>query len=180
MWPCTACLAALMGIVLGAMPGRAHADDNAAEPIEAAKLEEVEHYQVSINTPDFRLTTIEPLVIDDRMDDEYAFASDFSLDIASRKAALRLAGYDNELALAWDMRARHLRVRLAGGHMRTFFISIDGDVTLRRKPEIDARVVLAIAGQKLELDLPRFRVDAKWRDGDVQMEVVVPLIQGGF
>jgi hypothetical protein len=180
MWPCTVRLAALLGIVLGAMPGQAHADDGAAEPIEAAKLEEVEHYDVSVNTPDFRLTTIEPLAIEDGMDDEYAFSSDFSLDIASRKAALRLAGYDNELALAWDMRARHLRVRLAGGHMRTFFIAIDGDVTLRRKPEIDAKLILAVAGQKLELDLPKFRVDAKLRDGEVQMEVVVPLIHGGF
>jgi hypothetical protein len=177
MWRCTACLAAL---TLAAIPGLAHADDNAAEPIEAAKLEEVEHYQVSINTPDFRLTTIEPVVLDDGMDDEYAFASNFSLDIASRKAALRLAGYDNELALAWDMRARHLRVRLAGGHMRTFYIAVDGDVTLRRKPEIDAKLILAVAGQKLELDLPKFRVDAKLRGGEVQMEVVVPLIQGGF
>jgi hypothetical protein len=162
------------------MPGQAHAEDNAAEPIEAAKLEEVEHYQVSINTPDFRLTTIEPLSIEDGMDDEYAFASNFSFDIASRKAALRLAGYDNEFALAWDMRARHLRVRLAGGHMQTFFVAIDGDVTLKRKPEIDAKLILAVAGQKLELDLPKFHVNAKLRDGEVQMEVVVPLIQGGF
>jgi hypothetical protein len=180
MWPCTVCLAALVGTTLMAAPGSARADDNAAAPIEAAKLEEVEHYQVSINTPDFRLTSIEPLVIEDGMVDEYAFASDFSLDLASRRAALRLAGYDNELALAWDMRAKSLRVRLAGGHLRTFFIAIDGDVILKRKPEIDARLILAIAGQKLELDLPRFRVDAKLRDGDVQMEVVVPLIQGGF
>lgn len=180
MRPCTACLAALLGSVLGAIPGRAHADDNAAEPIEAAKLEEVEHYQVSLNTPDFTLTTIEPLAPEDEIDDEYAFASDFSLDIASRKAALRLAGYDNELALNWDMRARHLRVRLAGGHLRTFFVAIDGDVTLRRKPEIDAKLIVAVAGQKLELDLPKFRVDAKLRGGEVQMEVVIPLIQGGF
>lgn len=177
MWSCTACLAALM---LVTMSGQAHADDAATadEPIEAAKLEEV--VDLAINTPGFTLTTIEPLIIDDGMDDEYAFASTFSLDIASRKAALRLAGYDNEFALNWDMRARHLRVRLAGGHMRTFFIAIDGDVTLRKKPTIDAKLILAIAGQKLELDLPKFRVDAKWRDGDVQMEVVVPLIHGGF
>lgn len=177
MWPCTACLAAL---ALVAMPGRARADDTAAEPIEAAKLEEVQHYQLSINTPDFRLTSIEPLVIDDGVGDEYAFASDFSLDLAARRAALRLAGYDNELALAWDMRARNLRVRLAGGDQRIFYIAIDGDVTLRRKPEIDARLIVAIAGQKLELDLPRFRVDARLRGGDVHMEVVVPLIHGGF
>lgn len=177
MWSCTAGLVAL---ALVAVPTRAHADGTDAEPIEAARLEEVEHYQVSINTPDFHLTTIEPLIIDDGVVDEYAFASDFSLDLESRRAALRLAGYDNELALAWDMRARNLRVRLAGGHMRTFYIAIDGDVLLRRKPEIDARLILAIAGQKLELDLPRFRVDAKLRDGEVQMEVVVPLIQGGF
>jgi hypothetical protein len=177
MWPCTACLVAL---ALVTVPGRARADDGAAEPIEAAKLEEVEQYQVSINTPDFRLTALEPLPLDDELDDEYAFASHFSVDIASRRAALRLAGYDNELALNWDMRARNLRVRLAGGHMRTFYIAIDGDVALRRKPEIDARLILAIAGQKLELDLPRFNVNAKWRDGDVQMEVVVPLIHGGF
>jgi hypothetical protein len=178
MRPCTACLATLLGSVLGVMPGQAHADDGAAEPIEAAKLDEV--YQVSLNTPDFTLTTIEPVAPEDESDDEYAFASDFSLDIASRKAALRLAGYDNELALNWDMRARHLRVRLAGGHLRTFFIAIDGDVLLRRKPEIDAKLILAVAGQKLELDLPKFRVDAKLRGGEVQMEVVVPLIQGGF
>lgn len=182
MWPFPACLAALALVALSG-PARADEGDRSAEPsepIQAAKLEEVEHYQVSINTPDFRLTTIEPVVLDDGFDDGDAFASDFSLDLASRKAALRLAGYDNELALAWDMRARSLRVRLAGGHLRTFYVAIDGDVTLRRKPEIDARLILAIAGQKLELDLPRFRVDAKFRDGDVQMEVVVPLIQGGF
>jgi hypothetical protein len=177
MWPCTACLAAL---ALVAMPGRAGADDTEAEPIEAATLEEVQHYQLSINTPDFRLTTIEPMIIDDGLASAYAFASDFSLDLAARRAALRLAGYDNELALAWDMRARNLRVRLAGGDTRIFYIAIDGDVTLRRKPEIDARLIIAIAGQKLELDLPRFRVDARLRGGDVQMEVVIPLIHGGF
>lgn len=177
MWPCTACLVAL---ALVAVPVPARADDGDDAPIEAAKLEEVTHYQVSINTPDFRLTSIEPVLVNEELADEYAFASHFSLDLASRRAALRLAGYDNELALDWDMRARNLRVRLAGGHMQTFYIAIDGDVLLRRRPEIDARLILAIAGQKLELDLPRFNVNAKWRDGDVLMEVVVPLIHGGF
>jgi hypothetical protein len=145
-------------------------------PIEAAKLE-VEPYQVELNTGGVTLGTVESV---DPDAEDIDFASDFYLDLASRRANLRLAGFDNELALDWDMRARNLKLRLAGGHMGTFFIAIDGDITLRKKPTIDARLILAIAGQKLELDLPKFRVDAKMREGELQMEFVVPLIDGGF
>jgi hypothetical protein len=145
-------------------------------PIEAGKLE-VEYYQVEVNTPGVTLGTIEPIDPDDA---DIDFASNFYLDLESRRANLRLAGFDNELALDWDMRARNLKLRLAGGHMGTFFIAVDGDITLRKKPTIDARLILAIAGQKLELDLPKFRVDAKMREGELQMEFVVPLIDGGF
>lgn len=159
----------------GARP-KAAPDAPPDAPIEAAKLE-VEHYQVELNTGGLTLGTVEPA---DPDADDVDFASDFYLDLAARRANLRLAGFDNELALDWDMRARNLRLRLAGGHMGTFFIAIDGDITLRRKPTIDARLILAIAGQKIELDLPKFRVDAKLREGDLQMEFVVPLIDGGF
>lgn len=145
-------------------------------PIEAGQLE-VEYYQVEVNTPGVTLGTIEPIDPDDA---DIDFASNFYLDLESRRANLRLAGFDNELALDWDMRARNLKLRLAGGHMGTFFIAVDGDITLRKKPTIDARLILAIAGQKLELDLPKFRVDAKMREGELQMEFVVPLIDGGF
>lgn len=145
-------------------------------PIEAGKLD-VEHYQVEVNTGGVTLGTVEPV---DPDDEEIDFASNFYLDLESRRANLRLAGFDNELALNWDMRARNLKLRLAGGHMGTFYIAVDGDITLRKKPTIDARLILAIAGQKLELDLPKFRVDAKMREGDLQMELVVPLIDGGF
>jgi hypothetical protein len=204
MWSCTACVAATL--LIGIAPAYAdelHAASSAAlpeappaalpeappaalpeerpaaspdAPIEAAKLE-VEYYQVELNTGGVTLGTVE--AVDPDVED-IDFASDFYLDLASRRANLRLAGFDNELALDWDMRARNLRLRLAGGHMGTFFIAIDGDITLRRKPTIDARLILAIAGQKIELDLPKFRVDAKMREGELQMEFVVPLIDGGF
>ena len=207
MWSCTACVAAalLIGIAPAhaddvapapaeappaappqvpskALPEAPKASPEAAPeavpdaPIEAATLD-VEHYQVEVNTPGVTLGTVEPV---DPDDGEIDFASNFYLDLESRRANLRLAGFDNELALDWDMRARNLKLRLAGGHMGTFFVAIDGDITLRRKPTIDARLILAVGGQKLELDLPKFRVDAKLREGDLQMEFVVPLIDGGF
>jgi hypothetical protein len=199
MWPAKACTAATL--LLLTMPAVARADDAATPdaatpksaetpaatpapaetpaPIEAAKLEEVEHYRVSINTPGLRLGTIEPVVLDEDAEPVY-FASDFFVDLQSRRANLRLAGFDNELALAWDMRAKHLRLRLATGHLGTFFVAIDGDVALRKRPEIDARLIVAIAGQKLELDLPRFSVYARRLYGELDMQLVFPLIQGGF
>jgi hypothetical protein len=207
MWSCTACVAA--ALLIGIAPAHAdEAAEAPAEalpavpvnalpeapkalpeappaaspeaPIEAAKLD-VEPYQLEVNTPGVTLGTVEPAGPDD-VDVDFAsnFASNFYLDLESRRANLRLAGFDNELALDWDMRARNLKLRLAGGHMGTFFIAIDGDITLRRKPTIDARLILAVGGQKLELDLPKFRVDARLREGDLQMEFVVPLIDGGF
>ncbi|MEM9493328.1 MAG: hypothetical protein AAGC55_29535, partial [Myxococcota bacterium] len=70
--------------------------------------------------------------------------------------------------------------RLAGGDSRAFYLRLDGDIFLKSKPEIDARLIVAIAGRTMELDLPRLQVDARWRKGGLRTEVVMPLLQGGF
>ena len=108
------------------------------------------------------------------------FESRFYLDIQARQVQMRLASFDNELAIACDLRAKRLRLRLAGGDARGLHIRLDSDVALRGKPEIDARLILALAGRQLTLDLPRVRVGAKWGKRGLQTEVLVPLIEGGF
>lgn len=111
---------------------------------------------------------------------ESSFTLDFDLDIQARQVQMRLASFDNELAIACDLRAKRLRLRLAGGDARGLHIRLDSDVALRGKPEIDARLILALAGRQLTLDLPRVRVGAKWGKRGLQTEVLVPLIEGGF
>lgn len=112
--------------------------------------------------------------------DSVGFESSFFLDVKARQVQMRLASFENELAIACDLRAKQLRLRLAGGDARGLHIRLDSDVALRGKPEIDARLVLALAGRQLTLDLPRVRVGAKWGKSGLQTEVLVPLIEGGF
>lgn len=170
MWTRTACAALL---VLLWLP-HAHADEldsSAARVFES----DSELYRLSLNTGWLELTPAELMAIEGA-----DFATDFYVDWQARQANLRLTGLDSELAIAADLRARRLRLRLAGGHKGALFLRLDSDIALRGKPEIDARLLLAVAGYQLQLDLPRVRVAAKWRRGQLQMEYMVPLIQGGF
>lgn len=168
MWsrPVCAALLALLWIP------HARADETAA-----ARVFESDSalYRLSLNTGWLELTPAELMAVEGA-----DFASDFYLDWHARQANLRLTGLDGELAIAADLRARRLRLRLAGGHMGTLFLRLDSDIALKGKPEIDARLLVAIAGYQLKLDLPRVRIAAKWRRGQLQMEYMVPLIQGGF
>ncbi len=156
--------------------GGSSASKQANRELPSSVSLDAELLQVSLNTGRY---SFEQLTLDEAEIPE-GFASSFLFDYRARRANLHLSGYSNELAIACDLRRKQLRIRLAGGDTRAFYLRLDSDVALKGKPEIDARLIVAIAGHQMALDLPRVRVNAKWSKGELQTEFLFPLLQGDF
>ncbi len=83
--------------------------------------------------------------------------------------------------MRFDLQKKRGRVNLGGGDPNVFRLHIDSNVILGKgRARVQAKVDLAIAGMRWQVDIPDVDLDSESVSGERAVTLTLPLIEGNF
>ncbi len=105
-----------------------------------------------------------------------------NLNQYSNEAAFQLGEMTmGMLDMRFDLQKKRARVNFGGGDPESFRLHIDSDVIIGKgRARVQARVDLAIAGIRWQVEVPDVDLDTENVSGERAVMLTLPLIEGAF